>query len=373
MQNNYGYFHSSKKELGKLKIQRGTFECIGILHERDPKTFEIWTHQRHYVEQLRPMSADAYAGRSKESAVSKQTHGTYMSLLGAIAWLTQTMPAICVYVAYLQRHNHDPRVEHVRSINRLLRWIQKRKKDLGIRYCALKPPARIAVVADSAFKAQETDGLAMRGCALMLIEDREPIATASTNKCVLIDWYARKQSRVVRSTFAAELYSLLDAFGHALVIDMLMTELRSGPLSAAELAKMQDLGRYALPIDVYIDAKAVYDAIAAEVTKPPVDRQMLAPTLAVKEALQRGQLKNLTWIDTRDMLADGLTKGSVDREALIDCGSQNVWKLIGEKPVTITHSVLDDSTQSSFFPRQQPVLPEVPLARLRSCHSRFVP
>eukprot|EP00973_Karenia_brevis_P055732 7752433-Karenia_brevis.AAC.1 len=37
-----------EKEVGKLKVSIGTFECIGIIHEQDEKTKAIWTHQHHY-------------------------------------------------------------------------------------------------------------------------------------------------------------------------------------------------------------------------------------------------------------------------------------------------------------------------------------
>ncbi len=40
--------------------------------------------------------------------------------------------------------------------------------------------------------------------------------------------------------------------------------------------------------------------------------------LYLRELLDAGVLKALTWQDTRDMISDGLTKGAVDRKALHD-------------------------------------------------------
>lgn len=34
-----------EREFGKLKIQYGEFECIGIMHEQAPVSKEIWTRQ----------------------------------------------------------------------------------------------------------------------------------------------------------------------------------------------------------------------------------------------------------------------------------------------------------------------------------------
>ena len=85
---------------------------------------------------------------------------------------------------------------------------------------------RIATVSDSAFKALEFEGLALRGCFVFLVEigkDGKP-----GGKCMLIDYYSRKQVHVCRSTFAAELFAVIDAVGHALKIALCLTEVKNG-------------------------------------------------------------------------------------------------------------------------------------------------
>ena len=128
------------------------------------------------------------------------------------------MPAVCVYVASLQRHTKAPTVGHVRNANRLLQWIRKNQSRLGVRYKRLQEPLRLIALSDSAFKAQDYDGLVMRGCVIMLAEaavdgdashgsacrvSHTPWSTGMTIRLHLLDWYSRKHTRVVRSTFAA--------------------------------------------------------------------------------------------------------------------------------------------------------------------------
>ena len=95
----------------------------------------------------------------------------------------------------------------------------------------------------------------------------------------------------------------------------------------------QEAAKLLLKIMASIDAKAVFDAVAAETIKPTTDKRMFVPTLAVREQVDRMQLSQLSWIDTIDMLADGLTKGEVDRVALIQLGFTNNWRLSGLQPV----------------------------------------
>ena len=57
----------------------------------------------------------------------------------------------------------------------------------------------------------------------------------------MLDWYARKHSRVVRSTYAAELLSLLDAIGRGNLIATVIEEIQDGAMTAPERKrKIQD-------------------------------------------------------------------------------------------------------------------------------------
>ena len=184
---------------GELKIQLDKFECLGIMHEQCPKTLEIWTHQQHYVQQLKPINVDAYVMADLQSEVSDQTRQSFQSLLGGVAWMTQTCIAICIYVAYLQRKGKAPTVKDVRSLNRLLGWIKRMGTKLGIRYRRLVGPIKLMVITDAAFKALEYEGLAMRGCIVVAM-GRVALETGKKYQCTVLDFYARKQTHVVRST-----------------------------------------------------------------------------------------------------------------------------------------------------------------------------
>ena len=58
-------------------------------------------------------------------------------------------------------------------------------------------------------------------------------------------------------------------------------------------------------------------AVAAPVLKVPAEAPLMVHVRWVREHLARGTLNELWWVDTRSMLADALTKGSIDRSALI--------------------------------------------------------
>ena len=84
----------------------------------------------------------------------------------------------------------------------------------------------------------------MRGCIILLVEagsisqsGGSPLAirTRQEVRCQVLDLYARKHSRVVRSTYAAELLSLIDAVGQGNLIASCLDEVIVGACSALDL------------------------------------------------------------------------------------------------------------------------------------------
>ena len=130
------------------------FQCTALdLCPQDPRTFEIWAHQGHDVPQMKETPCDLKALVSDDTPADEGMTAMFMSLVGALAWLVLTIPAICVYVAYLQRHTKAPTMGHVRRGNRLLRWIRRNKARLGVWFQKLRGPLMLMTLSDSAFKA----------------------------------------------------------------------------------------------------------------------------------------------------------------------------------------------------------------------------
>ena len=96
-----------------------------------------------------------------------------------------------------------------------------------------------------------------------------------------------------------------------------------------------------------IDAKSVYDSITALRYSTPADRTMAIHVLAMREYLRDGLVYTIWWIDTFDMIADGMTKGSVDRKALIAISSSGHWQFIGDAPHSTTTTATAEKSERS--------------------------
>ena len=89
---------------------------------------------------------------------------------------------------------------------------------------------------------------------------------------------------------------------------------------------MRGYDGFSCPLTLYIDAKSVFAAVSATFTKLPAEKSLLCHVQFVGELLERRVLGDIVGIDTRDMSADGLTKGAVSRELLhqIMDGNMNI-------------------------------------------------
>lgn len=206
----------------------------------------------------------------------------------------------------------------------------KNRGQLSIVHRRHKGPLRLITLSDSAFKAQDTQGAVMRGCVVMHAEAGTLSAdtsvasnaprsekiwqTKTTVNCHCLDWYSKKHSPVVRSTHAAELLSALGATNQGRLPQLCLEEVHRGARSEATLLSQSERS---IPLDVGIDAKAVFESIAATHIRTPYDKHLLLHVRAMREFLEARSVDRLYWFDTEDMLPDGLTKRSINREPLI--------------------------------------------------------
>ena len=62
---------------------------------------------------------------------------------------------------------------------------------------------------------------------------------------------------------------------------------------------------------------SVFAAVTAVFIKTPAEKSLLCHVQILQELLDYGVLAAIVWLDTRDMHADGLTKGADPRDALL--------------------------------------------------------
>ena len=133
---------------------------------------------------------------------------------------------------------------------------------------------------------------------------------------------------MIRSTFSSELLSARDTVNHGmLLVALSLHEFTVGAQSAAEAKTLRETGGWNVKLSLYVDAMSVYAAVTATFVKIPTEKSLLSHIQYIRELLDTKVLEALVWLGTRDMIAGGLTKGSVDRGALHAC-MNGIWLLL---------------------------------------------
>ena len=118
---------------------------------------------------------------------------------------------------------------------------------------------------------------------------------------------------------AAEVEAAHAAHGHDDAFPTLVNlhELKHGVLTPEQLKHVRECGGLCLYVTLTTEAESVYKSLTSRDLKVPAEKTLLGHVSWVRELMQLGLIKSLHWCDTRDMTADGHTKGSVDRTLLL--------------------------------------------------------
>ena len=93
-------------------------------------------------------------------------------------------------------------------------------------------------------------------------------------------------------------------------------ETQSGPQSGESMMRAINHGSRAFRIEALTDSYSIFSYLAAQHLKLPAEKGTFYHLAYLREKLVTGVISSYSWTDTRDMAADGLTKGSADRTAL---------------------------------------------------------
>ena len=89
-------------------------------------------------------------------------------------------------------------------------------------------------------------------------------------------------------------------------------------------------GKVKPDLDCVVDARALFDAIAAADPCTPLECSLKLHLLDIRDKLLCGMIKTLYWADTRDMVADCMTKGGVLRTMIQNLCEKGMTQLAHE-------------------------------------------
>ncbi len=317
-----------EKVFGKCKLNKHQFTNCGVQYTKE-KNGDVILDQDAYIKTLRPIVHPELTGKNADDKATKAVADLFVSLRGALAYTTLTQCWIQVFIVNLQRIQEPTNLD-VRKLNAVTRKLQQSPQKLV--YVAMKPNGCIDLHSDSGYRRidkaeDEHIGYGMRGLCLcrrgVRVGDRSREQDLSkTNAVHLIDSICKSHRLTIRSSYGAELLAASHGFDDSYPTIVTLIELdRQWPLTPVELKTFREAGGWPMDVTLILDAESVFKSVTSRDLKTPTEKTLLGHICWIREALKMRLITRVRWCDTRDMIADGHTKGSIDRTGLLEAMS----------------------------------------------------
>ena len=308
------YIKCVEDTFGKCKLNKHTYTNCAVRYTKDSDG-NVALDQDEYIKQLRPIQHPELTGADAETKATKLVCDMFVSLRGALAYALITQVWLMVYVVSLQRVQEPTNIQ-VRRLNAITRKLQSCPRKIV--YKAMIPTGEVDLHSDSGYRRlngdedDEVKGYGIRGANLLRrgnTHDGKPAVH-------LIEACCKSHRLQVRSSYSAETLAAAHNLEDCYPTIVTLHELHAGPLTPTQLKNILEIGGLSIKVTLTIDAESVFKSLSSKDLKKPTECTLLGHISWIRQMLERGIVHSVQWCDTRDMSADGHTKGSIDRDLL---------------------------------------------------------
>jgi hypothetical protein len=160
----------------------------------------------------------------------------------------------------------------------------------------------------------EIKGYGIRGLCLL----RRGVGRDKKQVVHLLESVCKSHRLTIRSRFGADLLAAAHGMDDVYSTVITLAELKHGCFNASKLKSVRESGGLALKVTLTTDAEGVYKSLTGYDLKAPAEKTLLGHIWWLRELIKIGVITAVQLCDTRDMTADGHTKGRVLRDGLLE-------------------------------------------------------
>lgn len=275
-------------EIGNTGSDNFTYVGLRLNTYRDGITLD----QDHYISSINDIYLSKKRKLEKNSKITQKELAAFRTLVGQLSWIsTHSRPDIAFEVCELGAKVKTATVSDILHLNQLVKRLQMTNVNLYFPNMSSANEYTIVCFTDASFRSLPREG-SQAGFIIF-------IQTPNGNKCPIF-WQSKKIDRVVDSSLAAEADALHEGMKTSYYMFNLIKQI------------VPDINiKITCKTDNYSLVKAL------ESTNQIQNRYLRLHLFGINDMLEKKQVENLEWVDSKDQLADGLTKSGKCRDDLI--------------------------------------------------------
>ena len=222
------------------------------------------------------------------------------SIAGQIMYLSLTRPDLVFEASDLLRSGRT-NDERLLLAKQLMKKVKDGKGEIKFKKLGNPENFELIVHSDASYNNIKSNKVSTGGYVVIL--------KGGNGNCAPISWSSKPIVRVTRSTMAAEARALENAADHSVLYSRQLRELYTG--------KRTKVG---ITVSCFTDSNVLHDAIVS--TRQIEEKALVHLIYGLKDKLKWGEIKRISWVSTKKMLADGLTKKGIDMNGLMNMISE---------------------------------------------------
>jgi hypothetical protein len=273
---------------GKLEEKNFTYVGFEILQDEDGITID----QSGYIDNLNVISLPNERLKNKSDALTSEELTSYRSAIGKLNWIVQgTRPDIAIDLLMSAMKFQNGTVEDIMTLNKIIKKVKLDR--CTIRYQNMGSPDKwkLVLFSDASF-ANLPDGTSSAMAYILFVVSPQAVCP--------ISWVSKKIRRVVKSTLAAETLALQEGLEESIYMSKMLNDL---------------FPKLKFPVTAKVDCKDLVEGVYS--TKPVTSKQLRIDMAYIKQCIADKIVDSINWVDTKDQLADSMTKKGSSSERLL--------------------------------------------------------
>ena len=288
-----------KDTLTVSKVERDHYRFTGIDVKKSGDSIELSMEDyADSIEEIKEIRRD-----KKEEPLTKTELKIFRKYTGKMNWLAEnTRPDLSIWALNMSKRNKKATIGDLKHVNQAIKKVKIRQSKVKFSVVGKKEDLVIHAIGDASYKS---DGPSVGGSLIMLGNNK-------TSRVSPLYWKSKQIRTVCHSAKDAETRNVMKMVDTAVYLAQQLAVLLFGD------------GDHKIPVKVYTDSKPLLDSIAS--TKQVEQRLLRNMMTDLKRKLEDKFVAAYSWIETKSMTADVLTKEGGDIENILEVVRENVFR-----------------------------------------------